>query len=196
MGMVALSSKNSIIVTLEIFKKPNPNFRRVIMITNAKDFYASIQGKRVAFCGIGGSNLPLISIFQKKGAVVLACYKRDREKLGGTGEELEDQGVELRLGEAYLKNLNADIIFRTPGMSYYLPERVQAREQGVVVTSEMEVFFDLCPCRIYAVTGSDGKTTTTTIITDMLKADGKTVNLGGTIVCPLLTQVETNRRMQ
>ena len=78
MGMVALSSKNSIIVTLEIFKKPNPNFRRVIMITNAKEFYASIQGKRVAFCGIGGSNLPLISIFQKKGAVVLACDKRDR----------------------------------------------------------------------------------------------------------------------
>ena len=72
------------------------------MITNAKDFYASIQGKRVAFCGIGGSNLPLISIFQKKGAVVLACDKRDREKLGETGEKLENQGVELHLGEAYL----------------------------------------------------------------------------------------------
>ena len=57
------------------------------MITNAKDFYASIQGKRVAFCGIGGSNLPLISIFQKKGAVVLACDKRDREKLGRNGEK-------------------------------------------------------------------------------------------------------------
>lgn len=96
------------------------------MITNAKDFYASIQGKRVAFCGIGGSNLPLISIFQKKGAVVLACDKRDREKLGETGEKLENQGVELHLGEAYLKNLNADIIFRTPGMPYYLPELVQA----------------------------------------------------------------------
>ena len=126
------------------------------MITNAKDFYASIQGKRVAFCGIGGSNLPLISIFQKKGAVVLACDKRDREKLGETGEKLENQGVELHLGEAYLKNLNADIIFRTPGMPYYLPELVQAREQGVVVTSVMEVFFDVCTGRIYAVTASVG----------------------------------------
>ena len=164
------------------------------MITNAKDFYASIQGKRVAFCGIGGSNLPLISIFQKKGAVVLACDKRDREKLGETGEKLENQGVELHLGEAYLKNLNADIIFRTPGMSYYLPELVQAREQGVVVTSEMEVFFDLCPCRIYAVTGSDGKTTTTTIISEMLKAAGKTVHLGGNIGCPLLPKVEEIRK--
>lgn len=77
-----------------------------------------------------------------------------------------------------MKNLNADIIFRTPGMPYYLPELVRAREQGVVVTSEMEVFFDLCPCRIYAVTGSDGKTTTTTIISEMLKAAGKTVHLG------------------
>lgn len=69
---------------------------------------------------------------------MLACDKRDREKLGETGEKLENQGVELHLGEAYLKNLNADIIFRTPGMPYYLPELVQAREQGVVVTSEME----------------------------------------------------------
>ena len=92
MGMVALSSKNSIIVTLEIFKKPNPNFRRVIMITNAKDFYASIQGKRVAFCGIGGSNLPLISIFQKKGAVVLACDKRDREKAWRNGRKAGEPG--------------------------------------------------------------------------------------------------------
>ena len=66
-------------------------------------------------------------------------------------------------------------------MPYYLPELVQAREQGVVVTSEMEVFFDLCPCGIYAVTGSDGKTTTTTIISEMLKAAGKTVHLGGEI---------------
>lgn len=88
----------------------------------------------------------------------------------------------------------ADIIFRTPGMSYYLPELVQAREQGVVVTSEMEVFFDLCPCRIYAVTGSDGKTTTTTIISEMLKAAGKTVHLGGNIGCPLLPKVEEIRK--
>ncbi len=93
-----------------------------------------------------------------------------------------------------MKNLNADIIFRTPGMPYYLPELVQAREQGVVVTSEMEVFFDLCPCRIYAVTGSDGKTTTTTIISEMLKAAGKTVLLGGNIGCPLLPKVEEIRK--
>lgn len=79
-------------------------------------------------------------------------------------------------------------------MPYYLPELVQAREQGVVVTSEMEVFFDLCPCRIYAVTGSDGKTTTTTIISEMLKAAGKTVHLGGNIGCPLLPKVEEIRK--
>ncbi len=161
------------------------------MITNAKDFYAAVQGKRVAFCGIGGSNLPLISIFQKKGAIVLACDKREREKLGETGDQLERQGVELHLGESYLENLNADVIFRTPGMPYYLPQLVKARERGVVVTSEMEVFFDLCPCKIYAVTGSDGKTTTTSIIAEMLKAAGKTVHLGGNIGCPLLPMVES-----
>lgn len=75
-------------------------------------------------------------------------------------------------------------------MRYYMDELVEMRNKGVVVTSEMEVFFDLCPCKIYAVTGSDGKTTTTSIIAEMLKAQGKTVHLGGNIGTPLLPEIE------
>ena len=161
------------------------------MVSRAEDFYRSIRGKRVAFCGIGGSNLPLIRIFQEKGAIVLACDKRERAELCDTAKELEALGVELRLGEDYLNNLDVDILFRTPGMKYYLPELVSARERGIAVTSEMEVFFDLCPCKIYAVTGSDGKTTTTTIVSEMLKAAGKTVHLGGNIGKPLLPEIES-----
>ncbi|MBE6821664.1 MAG: UDP-N-acetylmuramoyl-L-alanine--D-glutamate ligase [Ruminococcaceae bacterium] len=153
-------------------------------------FYKNIKGKTVAFCGIGGSNLPLVKIFAQKGALVTARDRRDREALGKTADELERMGVRLQLGEDYLKNLEEEIIFRTPGMRYTLPELEQARRRGSAVTSEMELFFDLCPCKIVAVTGSDGKTTTTTIISEMLKASGKTVHLGGNIGNPLLPEVE------
>lgn len=158
--------------------------------TRAEMFYASMKGKRVAFCGIGGSNLPLIRIFAEKGAKVTARDRRSRDKLGNTAEELEALGVRLVLGEDYLENLEEDVIFRTPGMKYFLPELDAARARGAAVTSEMEVFFDLCPCKIYAVTGSDGKTTTTSILAELLKASGKRVHLGGNIGRPLLPEVE------
>lgn len=159
----------------------------------AQAFYRSLAGKRVAFCGIGGSNLPLIRSFPAKGARVTARDKRSREKLGPLAEELESLGVTLVLGEGYLEDLTEDIIFRTPGMRFTLPELEAARARGSAVTSEMEVFFDLCPCPIYAVTGSDGKTTTTTIMAELLKAAGKRVHLGGNIGRPLLPEVDAIR---
>jgi len=152
-----------------------------------------ISGKSVAFCGIGRSHMPLMELFQKKGAVVSARDKRSFEELGENGEKLKALGVKLILGEDYLQDLNEDIIFRTPGMKYYLPELTEARKRGAAVTSEMETFFELCPCKIYAVTGSDGKTTTTTIISEFLKAEGKTVHLGGNIGKPLLPEIGTVR---
>nr|WP_319489365.1 UDP-N-acetylmuramoyl-L-alanine--D-glutamate ligase [uncultured Caproiciproducens sp.] len=156
-----------------------------------QEFYGSLEGKKVAFCGIGGSNLPLIKIFARHGATVTARDRRTEETLGETAGALKRLGVSLRLGEGYLEDLEEDIIFRTPGMKYTLPELNAARERGSAVTSEMEVFFDLCPCKIVAVTGSDGKTTTTTILSGMLKAAGKTVHLGGNIGTPLLPQIES-----
>ena len=160
------------------------------MDSRVQTFFERIRGKRVAFCGIGGSNLPLVKIFREKGAQVTACDKRTREQLGTAAGELEALGVTLKLGDGYLQDLDADIVFRTPGMRFYLPELEQARERGIAVTSEMEIFFDLCPCRIYGVTGSDGKTTTTTIISEFLKAQGKRVHLGGNIGSPLLPEIE------
>ena len=104
--------------------------------------------------------------------------KRTREQLGSLAGELEAFGVRLVLGEGYLENLTEDIVFRTPGMRFTQPKLAAARVRGSAVTSEMELFFDLCPCPIWAVTGSDGKTTTTTIISELLKAAGKRVHLG------------------
>lgn len=161
------------------------------MENNIKRFLEGLNNKTIALCGIGGSNLPLIRLFKKYGARVLACDKREREALGENGSLAEEYGAELRLGENYLSGLDADIIFRTPGMRYYMDELTEARKSGTAVTSEMEVFFDLCPCKTIAVTGSDGKTTTTTIISEILKAQGYNVHLGGNIGRPLLPDIES-----
>ena len=155
-----------------------------------KQFFSKIKGKRIAVCGIGVSNTPLIENFLLQGARVFACDRRSRELIGPVADMLEEKGAELRLGENYLKNLEVDIIFRTPGMNYYIPELVKARENGIAVTSEMEVFFEVCPATIFAVIGSDGKTTTTTLIAKMLEAEGKKVHIGGNIGRPLLPLIE------
>ncbi len=155
-----------------------------------KQFFAQMKDKKIAVCGVGVSNTPLIFKLLKYGARVIACDRRTREQIGDTACELEEAGAELKLGNGYLDNLDVDIIFRTPGMSYNLPQLENARNEGIVVTSEMEVFFDLCPAKIFAVTGSDGKTTTTTIISKMLEAEGKRVFVGGNIGAPLLPKIE------
>lgn len=155
-----------------------------------KQFFSQLNGKKIAMCGIGISNTPLIMRFLEQGARVIACDRREREQIGKIADELEAAGAELKLGEGYLDNLEVDIIFRTPGMNFYLPELEKARKRGIAVTSEMEVFFDLCPATIFAVTGSDGKTTTTTLIAKMLEAEGKRVFVGGNIGTPLLPEIE------
>ncbi len=155
-----------------------------------KQFFSQLKGKKIAMCGIGDSNTPLILNFLKQGARVIACDRRERELIGAVADELEAAGAELKLGDGYLENLEVDIIFRTPGMNFHLPELEHARKRGIAVTSEMEVFFDLCPATIFAVTGSDGKTTTTTLIAKMLEAEGKRVFVGGNIGSPLLPEIE------
>lgn len=157
---------------------------------DCKQFFKQIKGKKIAMCGIGVSNTPLILNFLNKGAKVYACDRRNRELLGDIADTLENAGAILRLGEGYLDNLEVDIIFRTPGMNFNLPELEDARKKGIAVTSEMEVFFDLCPATIFAITGSDGKTTTTTLISKMLEAEGKKVFVGGNIGTPLLPEIE------
>lgn len=156
-------------------------------------FYRSLRGRRICMLGIGRSNTPLIKTFLAKGAQVCACDKRTREQLGSVADELESAGATLQLGGTYLKNLDFDVIFRTPGIRYTLPELEEARARGVAITSEMEVFFEVCPCKIIAVTGSDGKTTTTTLISEILKREGRRVHLGGNIGRPLLPEIETIR---
>ena len=153
-----------------------------------EEYLASLQNKTVAVIGIGVSNRPLIRLLLDRGVAVTACDKKDRAALGDLAGELESAGCRLRLGADYLKDLTEDVIFRTPGMRPDLPELAAAVARGSVLTSEMEVFFQVCPCPKIAVTGSDGKTTTTTIIAELLRRAGRTVHLGGNIGHPLLAE--------
>ena len=154
------------------------------------EYIDSIKDKRIGVIGIGVSNTPLIEKLLERGCDVTACDKRDAEALGADYERLSNMGAKLRLGDRYLDELNFDIIFRTPGLMPFDEHLTAAADRGAEVTSEMEVFFRLCPCRIIAVTGSDGKTTTTTIISELLKVQGFTVHLGGNIGRPLLCDVD------
>ncbi len=141
------------------------------------EYLDSLRGKRIAVLGMGISNAPLVALLVKHGLDVTV---RDKKELPPM------EGVNCVSGQNYLKDLTEDVVFRTPGLR---PDLIPLQE-GAELTSEMEVFFRLCPCPIFAVTGSDGKTTTATIISELLKAAGKRVWLGGNIGRPLLDQVD------
>ncbi len=156
------------------------------MKTAFEGYFNSIKEKKIAVLGLGVSNRPLVKLLLAFGCHVVGCDRTSREKLDAEVLELEQLGCKLHLGENYLKGVDAELVFRTPGMHPENPDLVALRETGAEVTSEMEVFFEVCPCKLLAVTGSDGKTTTTSLIAAMLKAAGKTVWLGGNIGTPLL----------
>ena len=153
------------------------------------EYVNSIKDKRIAVIGVGVSNTPLINLLLSCGCNVTVCDKRSIGEMGMEALDLINRGAKLKLGEDYLEGLDHDIIFRTPGLMPFDPHLEAAKARGSLITSEMEVFFALCPCKTIAVTGSDGKTTTTTIISELLKAAGYRVHLGGNIGHPLLCEI-------
>lgn len=156
-------------------------------------FFEGLKDKKVAFIGTGVSHNELIELFVSKGIDVTVLDKKTEDKYDqAVLEKFKNCGVKFITGEGYLDTLeDFDVVYRTPGMYYNNPRLLEARENGVVITSEMESFFELCPCSIFAVTGSDGKTTTTTLISELLKAEGYTVWLGGNIGKALLPRIES-----
>ena len=164
------------------------------MNIKAEKFYNELKGKKVAFIGAGVSHKQLIEIFSKKGAVVTLCDKKELSGFGDYAETLKELNINLSLGENYLEGLkNQDLIMRTPGFEFFTKELQDELNNGTEVSSEMELFFRLCPCKMYAVTGSDGKTTTTSLIAKMLEESGRKVYLGGNIgraLLPIAEEVE------
>ena len=156
------------------------------MQTAFERYFTSLKGKKILVMGLGVSNRPLVRLLLSYDCDVTGCDRTPRENLDAEVLELESGGCKLRVGANYLEDLQADLVFRTPGMHPANPAFAALRESGAQITSEMEIFFEVCPCKLIAVTGSDGKTTTTTLIAEILKAAGKTVWLGGNIGTPLL----------
>ncbi|MBQ9757379.1 MAG: UDP-N-acetylmuramoyl-L-alanine--D-glutamate ligase [Clostridia bacterium] len=155
-----------------------------------------VKDKHISVIGIGVSNIPLMRFLLAAGAKVTAHDKKEKERLGEIYNELSGLGVEFVLGEEYLKHIpeETEIIFKTPGLRADVLELLDAKMRGITITSEMELFFDICPCDIIAVTGSDGKTTTTTLIGEMLKEEGYTCYIGGNIGKPLIGEVENIKK--
>ena len=158
-----------------------------------EQYFTSLKGKKIAVLGLGVSNRPLVRLLLEFGCDVTGCDRTPREKLEEEVLELERLGCKLSVGNGYLDGVEAEVLFRTPGMHPGHPAIRALADLGSRVASEMEVFFEVCPCQLIAVTGSDGKTTTTTLISEMLKAAGKTVWLGGNIGTPLLPLVRQMR---
>ena len=159
------------------------------MDSRVEKFFEFIKDKEIAICGLAVSNRPLVKLFAESGAKVTVYDKKTREELGDAADEAENCGAKLTLSNGNFENIEADILIRTPGLYFNSPAIKKARERGIIVTSEMEIFFDICPATKIAVTGSDGKSTTTTLIAEMLKKDGKTVHLGGNIGRNLLAGI-------
>ena len=163
------------------------------MSRDFSDFKNYIKDKKAGIVGLGVSNLPLVRFLMELGAEV---YGYDRREIGSLPEEVQKLGgdVVLSLGENYLEDLTGlDIIFKTPGMRMDHPSLSKAREAGVIITSEMEEFLKYCKGKTIGITGSDGKTTTTTVVGEILKKAGHKVYVGGNIGTPLFTQVEEIR---
>ena len=141
--------------------------------------------------GIGLSNLALIRYLLQKGAKVTACDRRTPEQLGDRAEELARLGVSFSTGEGYLAPLaDHDLIFLTPGMPKHLPEIEAARQRGATISGEIGLVLDRCKAPVVAVTGSAGKTTTTTLIGAILEASGRETHVGGNIGTVLIERVE------
>ena len=163
------------------------------MNEKAKQYFDNLKGKKVAFVGMGVANVPCAEFLAKQGAEVYACDRKDKEYIGAEiCSNLEKLGVIFSLGEDYLDVLpDMDLIFRSHGiLPFQNPWIGECIERGQRVTTEMEVFFRLCPSKIIAVTGSNGKTTTTTLISKMLEMQGYNVYLGGNIGKALMPELE------
>ena len=158
-------------------------------MTALEQYLGGLSDKRVGVIGAGVSNMPLIRMLRAAGVRVTVHDKKEPTELGDGYATLATLGVDFVLGPHYLDALDEDVIFRTPGVHPRFLEK--ARANGSEITSEMELFFAVCPCPIIGITGSDGKTTTTTLVSEILKHAGYTVHLGGNIGTPLLPRVDT-----
>ena len=155
------------------------------------EFNQYLKGRKVAVIGLGVSNLPLIDYLYKLKAQVTVFDKTDIKDVDESlARKITDYGMGMSFGENYLDELvGFDIIFRSPSCLPTTPQLMAEAERGAIITTEVEMVIELSPCKVIGVTGSDGKTTTTTLISEILKSKDYNVFLGGNIGTPLFTKI-------
>lgn len=158
---------------------------------NLLEFNEYLRNRKVAVIGLGVSNIPLIDYLRNQKAIVTVFDNKTIDKLDKElMDKIVDYGMEFSLGNNYLSKLKGfDIIFRSPSCLPNTKELVEEEKRGAIITTEIEMLMKLAPCKIIGVTGSDGKTTTTTLIYEILKEAGYNCYLGGNIGIPLFTKV-------
>ena len=166
------------------------------MQENYYSLITKLKSKKIMFYGIGRSNLPFIKMLTEENISVIVYDEKPPEYIDENilKNLLNNQNVSLRLADKNVWNENIDIIIRSPGVNFLSENIIKARKKGIVVTSEMEIFFDICPCKIIGITGSDGKTTVTTLISEFLKSANKTVFVGGNIGKSLLPEIKNIKK--
>ncbi len=159
------------------------------MSLTLNEYIDSLKGKKAAVLGVGISNRPLVKLLAENNIDVTVFDRKNADALGDYAKILDSLNVRLVSDGGMMDDGDYDVIFRSPGIRPDRDDIKKTTERGAVLTSEMEVFFDVCPCRIIGITGSDGKTTTTTLVSELLRTSGYTVHLGGNIGHPLLADV-------
>lgn len=157
-----------------------------------EDFKKSIKNKKIAIIGLGVSNIPLIEYLYKLSTNITVFDKREEKLIDNLGiEKIKEYNIKLITGKDNLESLKGfDIIFRSPSCRPDLPEIQAEIERGAILTSEIEMLIELCPGTVVGVTGSDGKTTTTSLIYNIIKQKGYNCYLGGNIGIPLFTKID------
>jgi len=157
-----------------------------------EEFNKNLFNKKVAIIGLGVSNIPLIDYMYDKKAKVTVFDDREEDKIPKEIiNKIKEYKFETSFGKNNLSKLKGfDIIFRSPSCMPTKPELEKEAKNGAIVTTEIEMLMEMCPAKIIGVTGSDGKTTTTSLIYEILKKAGYNTYLGGNIGTPLFTKLE------
>lgn len=155
------------------------------------EFNNYLRGRKVAVIGLGVSNIPLIDYLHDLKSEVTFFDSREIDDIDKKiVDKIVDYGMSFSFGKGYLEKLvGFDIIFRSPSCLPTVPELEKEAKRGAIITTEIEMVIELCPCLVIGITGSDGKTTTTTLISEIIKEEGHTCFLGGNIGTPLFTKI-------
>lgn len=156
-----------------------------------QDFILELKTKKIAIIGAGVSNLPLIKILNEEQCDITVFDKKELTSMEEeTAKYIRDNEIKNSLGDNYLENLEGfEVIFRSPSMLPTNSYLEKEKNRGAIITTEIEQVIKMAPCPIIGVTGSKGKTTTTTIIYNILVGLGKSTYLGGNIGTPLFSKL-------